>query len=79
MRISIRSENKRGFFLILPTSLFTNPISMHFIKKYVKIDGLNPAHIKQLVKELKNFKRYNGRFELVNIESHDGTNIKITI
>jgi hypothetical protein len=77
--ITIKTENKRRFFIPIPTLLVTNPLAMHFIKKHIKIEGFDPNHIKRLVRELKRFKQENGRFELVNIESQDGTKIKITI
>lgn len=75
------TENK-NLRLTIPNWMLMNRLSFYFIQKAINNEDEIPLTSKQIIdlmKELKNSVRYFGHYELVNIESHDGEKVKITL
>lgn len=75
------TKNKNLKFTI-PNSMLMNRFSFYIIQKALNKEDkltLSSKQIIDLMKELKNSVQYFGHYELVDIESHDGEKIKITL
>ena len=84
MRIQIQDKEHR-FTLRLPTMLLFGRFSAGLIcrasYKYAPdaVENISPEHLKALLAEMGRIRKKYGRWELVEVESADGTYIKITL
>ena len=84
MKIRIQ-EKDRNFTLRIPTALifsrFTAKLTSRAACKYAPdaLANISPEHLEALMAELGRIRKKLGRWELVEVESADGTYIKITL
>ena len=84
MKIQIR-EKDWDFALLLPTVLifsrFTARLTSRAACKYAPdaLKNISPENLEALMTELGRIRKKYGRWELVEVESADGTYIKITL
>ena len=73
MKICIRRNNRK-------IKIYCPLFMARIVLPFVKIDGINEFRpcIKMIIKNIKQYIKENGHFELVNIESQ-GINIKIIV
>ena len=83
MRIIIKENGKKAFNLSLPLSL----LKSKFITKYIakKSNGVHidtkelSKIVPSLYKEIKKYIKLHGHFNLVEIKSHDGSEVIIRL
>lgn len=84
MKIQIRQQ-RRMFSLWVPTAvLFCRPVQYlanHTARKYAPeaMEQIPPAALDRLFSEMRRIKRMYGQWELVDVESADGSRVKITL
>ncbi len=82
MRVCIRS-GKKGFQLILPTSLFLNRFAAAIVVKMMKSKypslKINTKDLNKLVTAIKRYKRKHKRLEIVDIRSNNGDKVLIRL
>lgn len=82
MKIIVRTKGKK-LRLWLPGSLLYGRISARFaiaaITKYAPDCGIPPEEISLLLAALRDFARAHPGWQLVDLQSHDGDIIKITL
>lgn len=84
MKIKIKDEKGKSFTIHLPMWLIRMGLSDFVIKKSLKhVDAENKKHVekinfKSISKAFNELKQYKG-LEIVEIESKDGTEVKITV
>ena len=77
MRIRVKEKSRWSFRLSIPTWLFLNRFTAFVISR-----GDNDITYKQawkFVREIKAFRRRNGKWKLVEVHSADGDEVEITI
>ena len=86
MKISVRSEGKKVFALMLPNfmlfNVLTSSIVFGALNKYClshKEPAINPRAACKLIRALGKIRRKNGRFTLVDVVSANGDIVKIEI
>ena len=84
MRIIVKNKNERPHFLALFFPLWMvklKVVSKGLAKnKDIALDA-DELHktIKSAYREIKKYVRENGHFDLVKVDSHDGTHVRIRI
>lgn len=83
MNIQI-TEGERNINLSLPTGLILNRIVMKRLLKHVsingeKIEGLSGRALEKLTEEIRRIQKKNGTWELVEVYSAKGENVKIIL
>lgn len=79
MKIVIKEEGKYKINLHFPLSGLILEFAMGFVRKKKGIEWLEKGFVKSCVRELKKFRKLNGKFELVHVENTDGTEVLIRI
>jgi hypothetical protein len=82
MKVVIKSENKK-FAIILPTALILNRLTATIATKIIKskwpsID-ISTKDFMELINSIKNYKKSNKYWELLNISSADGEIVYISL
>ena len=81
MKISVTAPNERNILLRLPSGLIFNRLTAYvaaaFLKKYAF--PLNGSQIHALLAAMKDIRRENGGWTLVEIHTLDGTNVEIVV
>ena len=77
MHIRIKENTKRPIHFVIPNSLFFNRGSAYFASKGNY--GLTYEQVWKLLREIKSFRRRNGKWTLVEVQSADGDEVKIVI
>ncbi len=83
MRIRITSDGKTTS-LLFPTSLILNPISFSLTRGTIRIDnvgisGLKAKDVSKILKVIKNYKKENPDWNLLEIESANGDGVVIKL
>lgn len=81
MRIIVDTTNDKNIHITLPTGLILNRLTALIAAKAAQKNGVMVTYeqIYSLLTALKDFKRINGDWTLVEVESADGNYVKITI
>ncbi len=81
MKIAIYAPGRRGVRFRLPTSLFLNRISARIAAKAAQTSDMpyTSDQIYALMTAVKDFKRKNGDWTLVEVQSANGEYVKIVI
>ncbi len=86
MKISVRSEGKRVFALLLPNFLLFNSLTSSIVpgilSKYCPSNGkqaIDSQAARRLIKELGRIRKKHGRFTLVDVDCKNGDTVKIEI
>lgn len=81
MRIIVDTTNDKNIHITLPTGLILNRLTALIAAKAAQKNGIMVTYeqIYSLLTALKDFKRINGDWTLVEVESADGNYVKITI
>ena len=74
----INKEEKVKINLVLPNSVIKSKIIGSSIQKYVG-DNLTKDIMKKIYPVIKEYIKYNGHFNLVEVDSKDGTYVKIIL
>ena len=77
MHIRIKESRKRPIHLLIPNTLFFNKGIAYFAAKGDY--GLTYGQAWNLLREIKSFRRRNGKWTLVEVQSADGDEVKIVI
>ena len=78
MRVIIReNEKKKRIFVPIPNFIVTSKWSIRKIIKHAKVEGVTKAQIKTFSKEFKKIRKQFKGLLLVDVESSDGTYVKI--
>ena len=81
MRISVvapRDESQKNFRLFLPVPLWI--ARWHFIWRFLPEESQKYAPIaKDLVRAMREYKRANGSWNLIEVDSTDGTRVRIRV
>lgn len=79
MRIKvINKEEKVKINLVLPNSVIKSKIIGSSIQKYVG-DNISKDVMKKIYQVIKEYIKENGHFNLVEVDSKDGTFVKIVL
>ena len=79
MRIKvINKEDKVKINLVLPNSVIKSKIISSSIQKYVG-DNIPKDVMKKIYQVIKEYIKENGHFNLVEVDSKDGTFVKIVL
>ena len=79
MRIKvINKEDKVKINLVLPNSVIKSKIISSSIQKYVG-DNIPKDVMKKIYQVIKEYIKENGHFNLVEVDSKDGTYVKIRV
>ena len=79
MRIKvINKEEKVKINLVLPNSVIKSKIISSSIQKYVG-DNIPKDVMKKIYQVIKEYIKENGHFNLVEVDSKDGTYVKIRV
>ena len=79
MRIKvINKEEKIKINLVLPNSVIKSKIISSSIQKYVG-DNISKDVMKKIYQVIKEYIKENGHFNLVEVDSKDGTFVKIVL
>jgi hypothetical protein len=80
MRIKIiNKEEKVRINLVLPNYFIKSKITSSSIKKYAGNDLFSKNLMKKMYKVIKEYIKENGHFTLLEVESKDGTYVKIRL
>ena len=84
MKIYIKENNKHPISFTIPNSLIFGKLSKAIIMYSIKsntthIPDIDYNQITKLLDGLKSYIKKYGHFDLVDIESSDGTSVKISI
>ncbi len=85
MKISVRSEGKRVFALLLPNFLCLTPDLVHRSRHTEQIlpeqwkTAIDSQAARRLIKELGRIRKKHGRFTLVDVDCKNGDTVKIEI
>lgn len=78
MKIIIReSEKKRKIFIPMPTFILTSKWAIRKIMKHAEVEGITKEQIRRFSKEFKKIRRYFKGLLFIDVESSDGTIVKI--
>lgn len=84
MKVQIK-ESGREFTIFLPNGLIFNDVTLWIAGKAVRkhapeaLSGISPEAIERLFAELKRIQKKYGTWELVEIQSTNGEQIRITL
>ena len=80
MWIRIKTEDGPNFSIPVPLFLAGSPTILNMMSHYGGSEAAKYAPIaRELARELRRYVRTNGHFTLVDVESSDGTYVKITV
>ena len=84
MKINIKEKNKHPIAFTIPNSLIFGKLSKIIIMYSIKanatqVPDIDYNQVSKLLDGLRDYVKQYGHFDLVDIESSDGTIIKITI
>ncbi len=81
MKIKIKSEGTPNLYLFIPTSLLFKHLLPRILPKMLQNQAypVPRQQVIALAKALKEFKKHHKQFQLVDIQSADGTQVKITL
>ena len=74
----INKEEKVKINLVLPNSVIKSKIISSSIQKYVG-DNIPKDVMKKIYQVIKEYIKENGHFNLVEVDSKDGTSVKIVL
>ena len=78
MKIIIReSEKKRRIFVPIPNFIVTSKWAIRKFMKHAEVAGITKAQIRTFSKEFKKIRKHFKGLLLVDVESSDGTHVKI--
>lgn len=89
MRIYVRAPEGPNFWLAFPTGMLLNPLTAKIVEKVLRektgekaalvCSIVNQRNLSSLFRELRRIKRKYPGMELVEVESKDGTRVKIKL
>ncbi len=81
MKIKIKSEELPNLYLLIPTSLFCGRLTSWALSKMPQNQAcpITGQQVIALAKTLKEFKKHHKHFQLLEVQSADGTQVKITL
>lgn len=84
MRITVKADGRRRFFIALPTGMIFSPtlltLGLRIGRKYTgEIPNIADRDLRAICREVKRIKRRYGRYELVSAESSNGDLVKIIL
>ncbi len=83
MKIIVRSKEEKNITLLLPSWLvygrLTTRIATAAIARHAPNCGISPQMLAELLTALRDFARTHPHWKLVDITTHDGDIIKITL
>ncbi len=83
MKIIVRSKEEKNITLLLPSWLvygrLTSRIAIAAITRYAPDCGVSPQMLAELLTALRDFARTHPHWTLVDITTHDGNIVKITL
>lgn len=81
MRILIHEKNEPVMKLPIPTGLFLNPLTAGLVLRSLQKEGVSIPHklAGPFVRELNRFRRSHPNWVLVEVESADGSYVRITL
>lgn len=81
MRILVKESQGKAIRILLPSWFLFNGLSAHIAAKALAEQGITipPSQLKYLFRELRVFKRKHPGWKLVEVQSHDGDRVEITL
>lgn len=84
MKIKIHAPDGPDMAIPLPNAMLFSPTLLNFLLKFSKhsereIPEIPPEAVKQACQAIKDYTKRVGSWELVHVESADGTTVIITI
>ncbi|MDD3191939.1 MAG: hypothetical protein PHP41_04230 [Bacilli bacterium] len=79
MKILVKSPNERTIRLRIPNFLVTTNCFVAMICQKIQDNPLSKDQIKQISKALRESYRYFKKLEMINVEDHDGTVVRIRL
>ena len=81
MKIAVHNDGGRDIDLRLPTGLIVNPVSAMMLPKVLEEKGIaaSRAQALALVRAINRYRRSHPGWVLVEVESADGSHVKITM
>ena len=79
MKIRIKSQEK-NFTIALPTAWVFSRVGLHFLKKQDEegdFSGLTPRSMRKIRKTIRKLKKKHKSWNLVEVDSSDGTYVRI--
>ena len=77
MRIKVKQKSRWSFRLTIPTFLLLNRVNAFFISR--RDDNLTYKQVWAVFREIKAFRRRNGKWKIVEVQSADGDEVVIII
>ncbi len=79
MWIRIKTDEGRRFLIPVPLFMLRNPLMWRIAARYSGEGAQYMPAAKEMCAELSRYVKAHGHFVLVDVESSDGTTVKITV
>ena len=79
MKVTVKT-GKMSLYIPIPNAVLFSRPAAKLVEKSVGEDGDIPPHsMEKILKELKRYRRKHGKFTLAEVESADGTRVKVEV